>query len=54
MVHRIDPPPERDPSPRAWCRCWELAKLPASDEGWAAEVKWDGVRAIAYCRARPA
>ena len=21
-----------------------------SDEGWAAEVKWDGVRAIAYCR----
>ena len=28
----------------------KLAKLPASDEGWAAEVKWDGVRAIAYCR----
>ncbi|MFN8217349.1 MAG: non-homologous end-joining DNA ligase [Solirubrobacterales bacterium] len=28
----------------------KLAKLPASEEGWAAEVKWDGVRAIAYCR----
>jgi bifunctional non-homologous end joining protein LigD len=27
-----------------------LARLPAEDEGWAAEVKWDGVRAIAYCR----
>ncbi|HVO55236.1 MAG TPA: non-homologous end-joining DNA ligase [Solirubrobacterales bacterium] len=27
-----------------------LAQLPAQDEGWAAEVKWDGVRAIAYCR----
>jgi bifunctional non-homologous end joining protein LigD len=26
----------------------KLAKLPASDEGWAAEVKWDGVRAIAH------
>jgi bifunctional non-homologous end joining protein LigD len=24
--------------------------LPASEQGWAAEVKWDGVRAIAYCR----
>ena len=29
----------------------KLAKLPASDAGWAAEVKWDGVRALAYCRA---
>ncbi len=28
----------------------KLSKLPAKDEGWAAEVKWDGVRAIAYCR----
>ena len=28
----------------------KLAKLPASDAGWAAEVKWDGVRAIAFCR----
>ena len=28
----------------------KLASLPASDEGWAVEVKWDGVRALAYCR----
>lgn len=28
----------------------KLAKLPAAEEGWAAEVKWDGVRALAYCR----
>ena len=27
-----------------------LAKLPRDDGGWAVEVKWDGVRAIAYCR----
>jgi bifunctional non-homologous end joining protein LigD len=26
------------------------ARLPANDEGWAFEVKWDGVRAIAYSR----
>ena len=26
-----------------------LAKLPGDDEGWGYEVKWDGVRAIAYC-----
>src|SRR5919202_6421262 len=28
-----------------------LAKLPADDGGWAYEVKWDGVRAIAYVAA---
>ena len=28
----------------------KLAKLPAKDDGWAAELKWDGVRAIARCR----
>jgi bifunctional non-homologous end joining protein LigD len=27
-----------------------LSALPADDDGWAVEVKWDGVRAIAYCR----
>jgi bifunctional non-homologous end joining protein LigD len=52
MIHRIDPPEEeRDPFLESVVPM--LAKpstLPASDEGWAAEVKWDGVRAIAYCR----
>src|SRR6476620_7089893 len=52
MIHRIDPPSEeRDPFPEALVPMLaKLAKLPASDEGWAAEVKWDGVRASAYCR----
>jgi len=26
-----------------------LAELPADDDGWGFEIKWDGVRAIAYC-----
>jgi len=26
-----------------------LAKLPGDDEAWGYEIKWDGVRAIAYC-----
>jgi len=52
MIHRIDPPPEqRDPFPDSVVPMLaKLAPLPASDEGWATEVKWDGVRAIAYCR----
>lgn len=27
-----------------------LAKLPRDDEGWAYEIKWDGVRAVAICQ----
>jgi bifunctional non-homologous end joining protein LigD len=52
MIHRIDPPAEeRDPFPQSVVPMLaKLAPLPSSDEGWAAEVKWDGVRAIAYCR----
>jgi bifunctional non-homologous end joining protein LigD len=52
MIHRIDPPgEERDPFPQSVVPMLaKLSKLPASDDGWAAEVKWDGVRAIAYCR----
>jgi bifunctional non-homologous end joining protein LigD len=52
MIHRIDPPSEeRDPFPESVVPMpAKLAALPASDEGWAAEVKWDGVRAITYCR----
>jgi bifunctional non-homologous end joining protein LigD len=52
MIHRMDPPEEaRDPFPRAVVPMLaRLSELPASDEGWATEVKWDGVRAIAYCR----
>jgi bifunctional non-homologous end joining protein LigD len=54
MIHRMDPPAQaRDPFPEAVVPMLaKLAKLPAdADEGgWAAEVKLDGVRAIAYCR----
>ncbi|HEX8689587.1 MAG TPA: non-homologous end-joining DNA ligase [Solirubrobacterales bacterium] len=52
MIHRIDPPVEaRDPFPEAVVPMLaRLAPLPVRDEGWAVEVKWDGVRAIAYCR----
>jgi bifunctional non-homologous end joining protein LigD len=52
MIHRMDPPNEaRDPYPEGLVPMLaKLAKLPASGEGWAVEVKWDGVRAIAYCR----
>ncbi|HYP55586.1 MAG TPA: DNA ligase D [Solirubrobacterales bacterium] len=52
MIHRIDPPAERrDPFPESVVPMLaKLSDLPASDEGWAVEVKWDGVRAIAYCQ----
>jgi bifunctional non-homologous end joining protein LigD len=41
----------RDPFPQAVAPMLaRLSTLPAGDEGWATEVKWDGVRAIAYCR----
>ncbi|HEY0391581.1 MAG TPA: DNA ligase D [Solirubrobacterales bacterium] len=52
MIHRIDPPSEaRDPFPESLVPMLaKLAVLPASDDGWAVEVKWDGVRAIAYCQ----
>jgi bifunctional non-homologous end joining protein LigD len=52
MIHRIDPPAvARDPYPESLVPMLaKLAQLPAKDEEWAVEVKWDGVRALAYCR----
>jgi bifunctional non-homologous end joining protein LigD len=52
MIHRIDPPEhEADPFPeRLVPMLAKLAPLPAKDSEWAVEVKWDGVRALAYCR----
>ena len=54
----LDDPPDRPArpasatrSPRTWCRCWPGSRpCPRDADGWAVEVKWDGVRAIAYCR----
>src|SRR3954454_23898448 len=52
MIHRMDPPEELgDPFPeRVVPMLAKLSKLPRADAEWAAEIKWDGVRAIAYCR----
>ena len=51
MIHRMDPPdPDREPMPkRIEPMKATLAKLPGDDDGWGYEIKWDGVRAIAYC-----
>ena len=52
MIHRIDPPArERDPFPENIVPMLaRLSTLPRDADEWAVEVKWDGVRAIAYCR----
>lgn len=52
MIHRISPPArERDPFPEDVVPMLaRLSTLPPDAEEWAAEVKWDGVRAIAYCQ----
>ena len=54
-----DPPhgPARDPDVRADAgarsrRCWRARGRCPRREGWAFEIKWDGVRAIAYCPTR--
>jgi bifunctional non-homologous end joining protein LigD len=52
MIHRMDPPadPEREPMPSGLKPMLAtLSTLPRDEEGWAFEIKWDGVRAIAYC-----
>jgi bifunctional non-homologous end joining protein LigD len=51
MIHRMDPrDPDREPLPeRIEPMKATLAKLPSDDESWGYEIKWDGVRAIAYC-----
>jgi bifunctional non-homologous end joining protein LigD len=52
MIHRIDPPVrERDPFPENVVPMLaRLSTLPRDDGKWAVEVKWDGVRALAYCK----
>lgn len=51
MIHRMDPPadPGREPMPKHVVPMTaKLGKLPRDEERWAFEIKWDGVRAIAY------
>jgi bifunctional non-homologous end joining protein LigD len=52
MIHRIDPPARpRDPFPENVVPMLaKLSTLPRDDGKWAVEVKWDGIRAIAYCQ----
>jgi bifunctional non-homologous end joining protein LigD len=54
MIHRMDPPADagREPMPESIEPMKAvLAELPRDDEAWGYEIKWDGVRAIAYCDA---
>jgi bifunctional non-homologous end joining protein LigD len=51
MIHRMDPPADRQREPMPQRIVPMLARtgtLPAKDTEWAFEIKWDGVRAIAY------
>jgi bifunctional non-homologous end joining protein LigD len=52
MIHRMDPPLEpRDPFPqRVAPMLARPARLPRNQEGWAAEVRWEGRRALAHGR----
>src|SRR5215211_115755 len=54
MIHRMDPPadPEREPMPSHLKPMKAtLSTLPPDEGAWAYELKWDGVRALAYCEA---
>jgi bifunctional non-homologous end joining protein LigD len=51
MMHRMDPPedPDYEPLPESIAPMLaRLGELPADDERWAFEIKWDGVRALAF------
>jgi bifunctional non-homologous end joining protein LigD len=51
LIHRMDPPadPDREPMPKRIVPMLARAgSLPADDREWAFEIKWDGVRTIAY------
>ncbi|MEA2374997.1 MAG: bifunctional non-ous end joining protein LigD, partial [Thermoleophilaceae bacterium] len=51
MIHRMDPPadPEREPMPeRIVPMLAKLGGLPREQSRWGFEIKWDGIRALAY------
>ncbi len=52
MIHRMDPPadPGRERMPEhVDPMLAKAAKLPRDDDAWSFEIKWDGIRALAYC-----
>ena len=52
MIHRMDPPldPGREPMPKQLKPMLATlsSRLPSDQDAWAYEIKWDGVRAIAF------
>ena len=51
MIHRMDPPedPERELAPEGLRPMnATLGTRPPAGDGWAWELKWDGIRALAY------
>jgi bifunctional non-homologous end joining protein LigD len=51
IIHRMDPPqdPDRESPPESLEPMKaRVGDLPDDDPGWAFEIKWDGVRALAY------
>ncbi len=51
LIHRMDPPADSAREPmleHVVPMLARLGELPAKDSDWAYEIKWDGVRAIAY------
>jgi bifunctional non-homologous end joining protein LigD len=51
LIHRMDPPADLDAEPMPAHLAPMLARagtMPADERRWAFEIKWDGVRAIAY------
>ncbi len=54
MIHRMDPPvdPQREPMPERIVPmlAGASAELPRPEKNWSFEVKWDGIRAIAYVK----
>jgi len=57
MIHRMDPPApvgdghEREPMPeRIVPMLADAGRMPVDESRYSFEVKWDGVRAIAYCK----
>ncbi len=50
LIHRMDPPePDREPFPAELePMLATLSELPGDDAHWGFEIKWDGVRALAY------
>jgi bifunctional non-homologous end joining protein LigD len=51
MIHRMDPPDDggvADPPPDLRPMSATLGKGPPKGDGWAWELKWDGIRALGY------